>query len=283
VAAAEVASDLLLFLLDPAPDAITASRIAWIMYYLLSGPLRQEIGICSVLVMMVDHPAIGELQENLFWKMNGFVRNGRADFLKPYLQFLLRGINETEPSDILAYVTTSIGVNDLTGIATTEDNQVSFLALKILGALLRRGLVPSSVYLKNEESMRILQGMIENAPIRCRLEALRIFAALAPDVSPQTAHSLLDPPLIRTYTDIAIVAVPWLLHELLGMILVLLAKIEPLPELYHSAVHELMQASFVPLLHEALDDADPQENAVIALASVLEEKIGLAQNLSADQ
>jgi hypothetical protein len=63
----EIASDFILSLLDPPADASTASRIAWIMYYLISGPLRREVGIFDVLVMMVDHPTIRELPENLFW------------------------------------------------------------------------------------------------------------------------------------------------------------------------------------------------------------------------
>jgi hypothetical protein len=67
----EKASELFLLSFISASDSRAAARGAWIIACLLSGPDRRE--------MMMSHPAIRELQENLFWTMHNFAENRNVD------------------------------------------------------------------------------------------------------------------------------------------------------------------------------------------------------------
>jgi hypothetical protein len=276
----EAASQFVLHMLNPEPNASTASRIAWIMYYLVSGPLGRNIGILNVLVLLIDHPMVAKLRRNLFWKMNAFLCDANPAFLKPYVQFLFLAISGTGPSDILTYVATSLGVSQLIGLATTKDSHVSLFALKILEALGRKGFWHAREFVGNEENSLALHNIIGNAPIKCRLEALSVLAEIVHEVSPHVACMFLEPALIQTYTDVVSNAAPRRLIDVLRIVIVLLWKVESLEEVYRSASQGFAETDFLSLLRGTIEDTGMNNEVVIALASRLYEEIGRDEQLN---
>jgi hypothetical protein len=248
------------------------------MYYLVSGPLRREIGVFKVLVMLVDHPAIGELRQNLFWQMNSFVGDRNPPFLVPYLQFVYLAINGISQSDILAYIATGVRVDDLMQIARMENGTIALFCLKIVNSLGRLGFFfEREEFVKNPGNIRILRTMLENASNRCRLEALHLFARLAPEVSREVACWFLEPSLIDVYTDLVThLASSWL-GELLGTIVILLEKIESIGEENDSVLDGFIDAGFVSALHESIDNGGIQYEEILDRSTALLRRIEASQ------
>jgi hypothetical protein len=254
------------FLVQLRPTPREVKQITWIMFYLVAAN-RQN------LVAIVDHPAITELQRNLFWLVRPYIDFRSPPVLVPFLQFLFLAIRDTDPGDLLEYVSRTVRPDVLLKAATVPHLTVSVFCLRILLVLTERGFLDCEL-LMSRECLGELKTVIREGATRAKGFAIRLLAHWIGAMPPTMASIFLEREMIEVFADLVenvfgtaeFQAVP-------EVVLRLVMQVKSLVDSYRHALVSLEEMDFIQLAAEAIDthgiENDRADVAITRLAEMI--------------
>jgi hypothetical protein len=255
------------FLVQLRPTPREVKQTAWIMFYLVAANRRN-------LAAIVDHPAIPELRRNLFWLVRPYIDFRNPPVLVPFLQFLFLAIRDTDPGDLLEYVSRTVAPDLLLKVATIPHLTASVFSLKILLVLTERQLLDCELVM-NMECLAHLKTAIRCAPTRTKGWAIRLLGHWIGVMPPTLALMFVEREMIEMFADfVENVFAAAEFQAVPEVVLSLVQKVEPLEDSYRDALLSLEETDFAQLATQAIDThgvgSDQADVAVVRLAEMIQ-------------